>query len=131
MQEGGSAGWTIRGALSPLSRVLGHAARRGLIAENPMTRLERGERPAIAKREKRILDRAEIERLLAAANDSKTPYRTLIATAVFTGLCQGELLGLVWADIDFDAALIRVRKQLDRSSGARVEPKTQAAVRGC
>jgi integrase len=129
MQEGGSAGWTIRGALSPLSRVLGHAARRGLIAENPMTRLERGERPAIAKREMRILDRAEIEGLLAAANDTKTPYRTLIATAVFTGLRQGELLGLTWGDIDFDRGVVRVRKQLDRSSGERVEPKTPAAIR--
>ena len=41
----------------------------------------------------------------------------------------GELLGLTWGDIDFDAGVIRVRKQLDDETRARVEPKTEHAVR--
>ena len=55
-------------------------------------------------------------------------YRSILATAVFTGLRQGELLGLRWHDVDFDAGTIHVRRQLDRSR-KYVEPKTPRAVR--
>lgn len=44
-----------------------------------------------------------------------------------------ELLGLIWADIDFAAGLIRVRAQLSRAHrgepARRVAPKTAASVR--
>jgi integrase len=73
----------------------------------------------------RILDREEIGKVLEAAG---LIYRPILATAIFTGLRQGELLGLTWADVDFDAGLVRVRKQLGRD-GVRVEPKTAQAVR--
>jgi integrase len=87
--------------------------------------LERGERPQLERREMRILDRDGIARMLDAA----TPmYRPLLATAVFTGLRLGELLGLTWADVDLNAEVVRVRKQLDRAGG-RVPPKTPNAVR--
>jgi integrase len=125
MQAGGSAPWTIRGVLTPLGRILGYAVRRGLLASNPMQRLERGERPAVGRREQRVLERTEISAILLAANPK---FRPLIATAIFSGLRLGELLGLAWRDIDFDAGYIRVRKQLDRD-GQRVVPKTPQAVR--
>src|SRR4051794_8879677 len=125
MRAAGKAPWTIRGVLTPLGRVLGSAARRGLIASNPVARLERGERPKIEGREMRVLDTSEIELLLANA---PARYRVLLAAAVFTGLRQGELLGLTWADVDLEAGLVRVRKQLDRH-GNRVAPKTAQAVR--
>ena len=73
----------------------------------------------------RILERDEIARLLAAAPER---YRALLATAIFTGLRLGELLGLTWGDVDFDAGLVRVRKQLGRD-GVLVPPKTDQAVR--
>src|SRR3954471_20563788 len=90
----------------PLGRILNHAARRGLIASNPITRLERRERPAVARREMRILSRDEITKLLDAA---RARYRTLVAAAVLTGLRQGEILGLRWDDVDCDANVIHVR----------------------
>ncbi|MBA2558631.1 MAG: site-specific integrase [Propionibacteriales bacterium] len=119
------ASWTIRGTLSPLSAMLGHAARRGMISANPVARLERGERPTVAEKEKRILTSDEIRKLLKTASPK---YRTLIATGIYTGLRLGELLGLTWADVDFDAGFIHVRKQLD-PQGNRVEPKTPCSVR--
>lgn len=125
MHVQGYAAWTIRGVLTPFGRVLGYAARRGLIPTNPIRKLERGERPTGEPREMRVLDRSEIASLLDAASPK---YRTLLAASVFLGLRQGELLGLTWADIDFEASVVRVRKQLDRS-GTRVEPKTPKAIR--
>src|SRR4051794_15906472 len=99
MHRAGYAGWTIKGTVAALSGLLRHAARRGLIPENPVARLERGERPTTTEKEKRVLSADEIGRLLDAA-DAK--YRPVLATAVGTGLRLGELLGLRWQDVDVD-----------------------------
>ena len=125
-----SAGWTIRGTLSPLSLVMDYAVEEGMAAANPVAQLRGGKGrkrglPSVAGREKRILAREEIPLLLKAAGDR---YRALLATAVFTGLRQGELLGLTWGDVDFEAEVVRVRRQLG-DGGRRVEPKTPQAVR--
>jgi integrase len=60
-------------------------------------------------------------------------YRPLLATALYTGMRLSELLGLTWAEVDFEARLIRVRAQLSRARlgtpARRVAPKTRAAVR--
>jgi integrase len=121
----GLAGWTIRGVLTPLSGVLGHAARRGLVSHNAVSRLERRERPAIERREMRVLDRDEIAALIAAAPER---YRTLIALSIGTGLRQGEALGLRWQDIDLANGVLRVRWQRDQD-GRLAEPKTANARR--
>ena len=126
MQAQGKAPWTIRAVLTPLSRVMSYAVRQGWLAGNPVRRLERGERPpAVELREKRILSGEEVGKLLDAVLPT---YRPILATAAFSGLRLGELCGLTWADVDFEAGLIRVRKQLDRD-GNRVEPKTAQAKR--
>ena len=119
------AAWTIRGVLVVLGRVLGRAARLGIINANPVRRLEKEERPKSVKREFPSLDRDAIGKLIAS-----TPkrYRTLIAVSVLTGIHQGEALGLRWQDVDVKAGLLRIRFQLDRS-GVLVEPKTAAAKR--
>jgi integrase len=125
LQAAGLSGWTIRGILVPLGRVLAYAARRGLIPDNPIRRLEPQERPRVVKREMRILRPDEIDALLRAVTPA---YRPVLATAIFTGLRQGELLGLLWPDVDFDGGVVHVRRQLDRS-GVHVQPKTAQALR--
>jgi integrase len=117
--------WTIRGTVAVLGRVLGSAARRGLIPANPVSRLERGERPRIVRRELPSLDREAIGRLIASTPER---YRTLVAVSVLTGVRQSEALGLRWQDVDVKIGVIRVRWQLDRQ-GNLVEPKTNAARR--
>ena len=124
LQDQGYAAWTIRGVLTPLGGALQHAVRRGYIGSNAVRRLERGERPAPGALRMRILDRDEIGALLGVA---PARYRTLIAFSIFAGPRQGEALGLIWADVDFEAGIVRIRKQLAR--GERVEPKTPQAIR--
>jgi integrase len=51
----------------------------------------------------------EIRRLLGAQDE---PLRTLLLTAVLTGMRQGELFGLQWEDIDFARHVIHVRRSL-------------------
>lgn len=115
MRKAGKAPGTIRSALTPLSRVMAHAVRRGVAGTNPVRGLEKHERPKGSERKLRILDSDEIGKLLEKVPRS---YRTLIATAIFTGMRKGELLGLRWADVDFDAGHIVIR-----------EGKTNAAAR--
>jgi len=53
----------------------------------------------------------EIARLL---DNCPSLYRPLVATALFTGMRQGEALGLQWADLDLDTGVVHVRRQLLR-----------------
>jgi integrase len=125
LRRRGYAGSTISCVLVPLSRLLGHAVRRGLIEANPIRKLDRTERPHIERREQPVLNRDEIGRLLAAAPPA---HRTLLATAILSGLRQSELLGLHWRDIDFAREVIHVRRALDRQR-REAPPKTPHAVR--
>ncbi len=125
LREGGLSPSSVHGVLTPLSRVLGYAARRGLIPGNPVHRLDpwgaaEGGAPRDAD------PRHGRDRGADRRGASELPG--LLAVAVFTGLQQGELLGLLWEDVDLDAGIVHVRKQLERS-GERVEPKTPQAVR--
>jgi integrase len=50
----------------------------------------------------------------------------LFATALYTGMRQGELLGLRWPDVDLEAGTIRVRQAVQKIDGEWqfVEPKS-------
>jgi integrase len=120
----GLAGWTVRGVLTALSAMYTWAVRRGKVPQNPVSGLERGERPATEGREKRILSRDEIGRFLGAAPQ---PHRVLLATALFSGLRLQELLGLRWLDVGQDA--LHVRHQLARKGEALMPLKTNAGKR--
>lgn len=121
----GYSGTTIATTLTPLSRVFGHAVRRGVIEVNPISKLDRSERPRVSRRERPVLNPEEIGRLLGAASPR---FRTLLATAILSGLRQGELLGLHWRDVDFDKEVIRVRTALNRKR-RDAPPKTERAIR--
>jgi integrase len=125
LQRSGKAAWTIRGVLTVVGRLMGSAARRGLVAQNPVAQLERSERPRVERTQFPLLDREAVGRLIAS-----TPgrYRVLVAVSVLLGLRPGEALGLRWADVDVREGVIHIRHQLSRG-GALVEPKTSSAKR--
>jgi integrase len=112
LRERGYAEQTIKSTLVPVSRVFEYAK----VWPNPVKSLDKDERPKPESREKRILTTEEIGKLIAAATPT---YRPLIQTAIFTGMRQMEILGLVWSDVDFDAQTITVREQLSRTGGRK------------
>jgi integrase len=71
-----------------------------------------------------ILTPDEVRKLVAATDDH---YRLLVQTAVFTGMRQGELLGLHWGDIDWSSREIYVRRAF--KDGAFAQPKTKTSQR--
>jgi integrase len=127
MQRKGLRGSSTASALQPLSLILSHAARRGAIAVNPCSQLERGERPKLDdQRPKRILSLDEMEAVIAHADGEQ--YRCLLELLVTTGVRIGEALGLAVCDLDRTHSLIRVEYQLDRD-GNRSQLKTPESRR--
>jgi integrase len=118
-------GWTIQGALTPLSGIFRYAVRKGYMPRNPLVGLDRAERPRKGGGEKRILAREEIARLIDSAEEK---YRPLIVTAIFSGLRLGELLGLQWRDLDEKENVLYVRRQWTQASDYS-DPKTLHAIR--
>lgn len=126
-RRAGLKGWTVTSLLRPLSMMLAQAARRGVIPVNPMTQLERRERPRHDDvRPKRVLTLAEMRVLLEHASD--TQYRALFELLLTSGLRIGEALGLTAADLDQERDLVRVEYQLGRD-GMRTRLKTPEARR--
>jgi integrase len=127
MQRKGLKSSTINTALRPISIILGQAARKGRIHVNPMTQLERGERPhSDDQRPKRILTLEEMHGLIKHADTDQN--RCLLELIVTSGLRVGEALGITVADLDRRNAIIRVRYQLGRD-GTRTPLKTSESQR--
>src|SRR6266536_4438732 len=127
MRRQGLEGWTITSALRPLSIILAQAARRGAIAVNPCSQLERGERPRHDdQRPKRILTLEEMQALLESADSEQ--YRCLLELVLAGGLRIGKALGLAVCDLDRAHSLVRVECQLGRD-GKRTPLKTEEAQR--
>jgi integrase len=108
---------TLRAIEAAESRLFSYACRRGYIEQNPFSKLERGERAKARPEDRRVLTQDEVERLLAHADGLFT--RALLACLLYTGVRQGELLGLRWGDIDFEHGLVRLRQQLQRPGKGR------------
>jgi integrase len=110
-----------------LHRALDQAVRWGLILRNPCD----GAVPPAARRpEVRALTAAEASRLLASTMDA--PHHALYMLALATGMRQGELLALRWADVDFNGRWLSVRRSAQQQRGKGivfVEPKTRRSRR--
>ncbi len=127
LRRQGLKGWTITTVLRPLSIILAQAARKGRIPINPMTQLERGERPRHDdQRAKRILTLQEMRALLEATANAQ--HRCLLELLLASGLRIGEALGLTVGNLDPKHSLVRVEYQLARD-GTRTPLKTAESRR--
>jgi integrase len=97
---------TIGNVILILKEIFKHAIQWGYLESNPVQYVElpRGE-----EKEMEVLTPEEVRRLLEAQEE---PLRTLLLTAVLTGMRQGELFGLQWSDVDLEGHRIHVRRSL-------------------
>ncbi len=100
----------IHGALH---RALEKAVSLGYIRHNPA---DRPDLPKIQKTEIKPLDDAEIKAFLEAAAGHE--YETIYLVTLFTGLREGEVLGLTWDCVDFNAGRLTVKQQLQKQRGS-------------
>jgi integrase len=86
--------------------------------------------PRVNVQEMQPLDEAQVKRFLAVA--ARNRLYPLYLMALDTGMRQGELMALEWADLDFEAGTVNVTKTVKTGNkgGARVkEAKTKASRR--
>ncbi|MGH7666023.1 MAG: tyrosine-type recombinase/integrase [Candidatus Dormibacteria bacterium] len=122
-------------ARSVLRTAFGDGMRLGIVGRNPA---QLADPPRVAHEPPRVLTPEQTLSLLNAI--SEPGLRRLATVAVHTGLRQGELLGLRWADLDAPAGELHVTRALQRLDGAyqlvevksrnsrRTVPLTSAAV---
>ena len=116
----------VRGVHTLLHNCLEQAVAERLILANPA----KGCRlPKLEKREMKILPEDKIGPYLAEAE-----RRGLLAAfylELTTGLRRGELLALLWTDLDVENMIISVSKQVNRINGELVvsQPKTPNSIR--
>lgn len=93
----------------------------GYTATNPAMYIKR---PRTKKYEPQFLTPDEIKRLVEA---TPAKHKALMATACYTGMRQGEILGLKWDDIDFENKRVYVQRTLQE--GDFYGPKSEASRR--
>lgn len=109
-----------------LRLALKQAARENLIARNPIDQMDSPRRPAPRVN---YLSPEQIQHLLKAAEED--PFYAVYVLAVTTGMRIGEILGLCWADVQLEDAVLKVRQQVTQTRGGLTvsEPKTKAGRR--
>ncbi len=107
-------------------RVFVYAMRVGRLDRNPAQYIDL---PRIEVQEPVVPDVDDIPRLLAVFAGTK--FHLPVLLAVTTGMRRGEVLGLQWRDVDFDAGLLTVARSLGATGeGAFLkEPKTRRSRR--
>jgi len=81
------------------------AARWELVGQNPITRVRQG---GARRVEPDVLTPYEFHALLAEL--TAEPYRTMVILAGCLGLARSEFVGLKWADINWDEAVLSVQR---------------------
>lgn len=98
---------TVRNIHGVLHKALKQAAKVGYVKGNPS---EMCELPRVIQKEMMTLDSTTVGAFLTAI--AGHVYEAIYFVDLFTGLRQGEILGLTWDAIDFDAGTIYVHQQL-------------------
>ncbi|HVC35336.1 MAG TPA: site-specific integrase, partial [Chloroflexota bacterium] len=124
--ESGLSSTTVNDVHRVLHRALVYAVKLGLVARNVC---DATEPPKRRRPEMATWTPAECLRFLATAQDNR--YHPLFATAIYSGLRQGELLGLRWTDVDLDAGTLTVQQTLEKAGTAPRfgTPKTKKSRR--
>lgn len=128
LRKSGLSTTSVDAVHNMLHTALDRAVKLGLVARNVS---ELVSPPRKEHKEIRPLTPDEVRRFLEAAQGH--PRETLFILALATGMRRGELLGLKWHDVDFDAGVLHVRRSLTRMPTGQgykeTEPKTKSGRR--
>lgn len=126
LSEKGLSPATVRYSLTVLRAALKYAIRCQMLRQNPALAVES---PSIEHKEKRALNDDQAAALWNALQEHR--LFSLFFVAAYTGLRQGELLALRWADINFEDSKIHVRHSLYREDGKATlkQPKSRKSRR--
>lgn len=105
---------SIKNVHGVLHRALEQAKLMGYLKTNPTTGV------VLPKAEKAVLKTMEdtdVARFLQEIKDD--PYENVLFVTAFTGLREGEVLGLTWDCVDFEKGQLLINKQHNRAKGEK------------
>jgi integrase len=127
MQLEGKGARTIQLVHVTLRCAFAQAVKEGLLGHNPLDAVER---PKVETKQFQIFTEEQARTFVSAARGH--PYETLFYLALTTGMRKGEVLGLMWTDVNWEKATLRVERQLQpvyNGGGALAPTKTRAGRR--
>ncbi|NLV85753.1 MAG: site-specific integrase, partial [Clostridiales bacterium] len=132
-EEKGFAKKTVQLIANILKQVLTFGKKYGITVD-PAICVIRGKQGS--QRTANTLNAVDCERLLETLGNCERPSDLAIYLSLKTGLRVGELAGLMWGDVDFDAGFLKVRRTVSRiyredgTSTVHIgEPKSESSIR--
>lgn len=114
---------TVGHAHRVLHRALQRAVENETLARNVASSISP---PKVEEDEVEILDGGQVAATLHKLHGHE--FYSIAALALATGMRRGELLGLLWADVDLEGASLRVERSLEETTAGGVRfkaPKTK------
>ena len=130
-QDGKIAASTVKRYATVLRSIVGMAYKLEYIEED-IGRSRRLEFPKEETKEVEVFTLEEVENILRALECEPWHIRAVIEVALFTGCRRGEIVGLKWADIDFENQRISVKRSIYKLSDGKArekEPKSKTSIR--
>ena len=114
INERGLSPKTVKNIHGALHAALEQAKINGYLRINPS---EGTTLPKIEKEELKVMDTQDVSAFLRAIKGDE--YELPLFVALFTGLRQGELLGLTWDCVDFEKGTLLINKQHNLAKGEK------------
>ena len=113
-RDKGLSAKTVKNVHGVLHRAMTQAQKLGYIRVNPLDAVTL---PRIEKKQIEPLDDEDLARFLKAIKGN--PYESVFFVTVFTGLREGEVLGLTWDCVDFEQSTLFINKQHNKVKGGK------------
>jgi integrase len=113
--DAGLAPRTVNYIHTTLSKALKDAVADGLITRNPASSVKA---PRPKNKEISPLSSQQAKAFLEAVRGDR--FEAAFVVALHCGLREGEILGLKWSDVDFDAGTLQVRRTLSEALAGRL-----------
>lgn len=104
---------TIKNVHGVLHKALQQAVANGMLRANPADACTL---PRVEKAEIHPLDEVQTRAFIEAIKGHE--FETLFTVTLFTGMREGEILGLTWDCVDFSAGTILIKQQLQKEKKA-------------
>lgn len=101
---------TVKNVHGVLHRCLDRASKLKMISSNPADLCEL---PQLIKKEFKTLERDDLRKLIDIWHGDR--FERVYLITLFTGLREGEILGLTWDCVDFDLGCLYINKQLTKT----------------
>lgn len=106
---------TVKNTHGVLHKALQQAVKVGYLKSNPADACEL---PRVERKEMNYFHDEDIAQFIEVIKGHQ--YEFIYLTTLFTGMREGEVLGLTWDCVDFEAGTITIKQQLQRIRGEGV-----------